>query len=159
YLEARAGLPTALGSAIAEIEGSRDWQGTLSRLMPVPQHSDLSINNIGLSRKGVIIFDWEDYGNVVLPGFDFLTLILSGLEFSADAADSYFEKHLNDSERDPSWCKSVADVLGLNTENIFDFIMIVSIVFLYQKQKLGYGTKITQYLETLLTDAAAQNFK
>lgn len=47
----------------------------LKSLMPLPQHGDLVLNNLGL-RPGreLIIFDWEDYGAVNLPGLDLFTL-------------------------------------------------------------------------------------
>ena len=159
YMEARSSLPPALAQTMADLEASRDWRGKLAALKPVPQHSDLSMNNIGLCKNGVIVFDWEDYGNVVLPGFDFLTLVLSGLKFSAEAVEVYVKTHMESTDHPGAWCRTVADALNLNTGHAFDFAMITAIVFLDQKKKLGYGTKITGYLEQMLSDAATRFFR
>lgn len=44
----------------------------------VPQHGDLVTNNFGLAAgRRVVIFDWEDFGAVSLPGLDLFTLLLS----------------------------------------------------------------------------------
>ena len=52
----------------------------MDRLPHVQQHGDFSFNNIGLKRNGIIVFDWEDFGRVLLPGFDISTLITSWLD-------------------------------------------------------------------------------
>ena len=50
------------------------------------QHGDLVMNNLGLRPTGsLIIFDWEDFGAVALPGLDLFTLEYS-LEYSAKLA-------------------------------------------------------------------------
>lgn len=159
YRAARTSLPPALAETMAGLESAREWLRTLSTLEPVPQHSDLSMNNIGLCDKGVIVFDWEDYGNVVLPGFDFMTLVLSGQEFSAGAVAAYLQNNLEGPAQNGAWCRTVCDALDLNAGNALDFAMIAAIVFLDQKKKLGYGTKITGYLEGMLGDAATRYFK
>ncbi len=52
----------------------------MDHLPHVQQHGDFSFNNIGLQRNGIIVFDWEDFGRVLLPGFDISTLITSWLD-------------------------------------------------------------------------------
>lgn len=46
-------------------------------LPEIPQHGDFSLNNLGRKYRGVVIFDWEDYGATHLPGFDICILALS----------------------------------------------------------------------------------
>jgi len=47
----------------------------LDSLAPMAQHGDLVLNNLGLrSNAELVIFDWEDYGAVELPGLDLFTL-------------------------------------------------------------------------------------
>lgn len=49
----------------------------------MPQHGDLVLNNLGRRGDGsLVIFDWEDFGTVSLPGLDLYTLELS---LAADA--------------------------------------------------------------------------
>lgn len=44
----------------------------------MPQHGDLVLNNLGrLGDGSLVIFDWEDFGSVSLPGLDLYTLELS----------------------------------------------------------------------------------
>ena len=51
---------------------------SLRRLPPMAQHGDLVLNNLGKSRAGdLVIFDWEDFGAVSVPGLDLFTLELA----------------------------------------------------------------------------------
>ena len=68
----------------------------LEALPSMAQHGDLVLNNLGLAEGGrLVVFDWEDYGRVDLPGLDLFTLQWSleqealshdGLRDSADRA-------------------------------------------------------------------------
>ena len=60
----------------------RHWTGgagvrVLDSLDTVAQHGDFTANNIGVTRAGLVVFDWADFGAVELPGFDLATLLLS----------------------------------------------------------------------------------
>lgn len=47
----------------------------LQTLPPIPQHGDLVLNNLGLRPdRELVVFDWEDYDAVALPGLDLFTL-------------------------------------------------------------------------------------
>ena len=47
----------------------------LPSLPALSQHGDLVLNNLGLRpNRELVIFDWEDYGAVMLPGLDLFTL-------------------------------------------------------------------------------------
>ena len=47
----------------------------LESLPAMAQHGDLVLNNLGLAEGGrLVVFDWEDYGRVDLPGLDLFTL-------------------------------------------------------------------------------------
>lgn len=44
---------------------------------PAAQHCDFTYANLGLASDGaLIVFDWEQYGMVRLPGFDFTTFLV-----------------------------------------------------------------------------------
>lgn len=50
----------------------------------IPQHGDFTANNFGLVNSSLVIFDWEDFGRVHLPGFDIFILIASSIGFRAE---------------------------------------------------------------------------
>ena len=55
--------------------GLRQLGEALDTLAPLAQHGDLVLNNLGLRPdKRLVVFDWEDYGAVELPGLDLFTL-------------------------------------------------------------------------------------
>jgi hypothetical protein len=44
----------------------------------VPQHCDFTYANLGTSTAGnVMVFDWEEFGLIQYPGFDFATFLIS----------------------------------------------------------------------------------
>jgi hypothetical protein len=53
----------------------------LDSLTTVAQHGDFTVNNIGITRAGLVVFDWADFGAVEIPGFDLATLLLSMTDF------------------------------------------------------------------------------
>lgn len=62
-------------STLSALDLARD---ALPGLPPMPQHGDLVANNLGLRPDGtLVVFDWEDYGAVDLPGLDLFTLDMS----------------------------------------------------------------------------------
>ena len=58
----------------------------LARLPRVAQHGDFVLNNLGVARGRLVVFDWEDYGKVDLPGFDLSTLLASAVDPADPAA-------------------------------------------------------------------------
>ena len=66
----------------------------LARLNGLPhirQHGDLVLNNFGCTDRGMIIFDWEDFGRVTLPGFDVALMIYSCLRHDMARIERLFE--------------------------------------------------------------------
>lgn len=55
----------------------------LARMPRVIQHGDLAVNNVGVRDGGLVVFDWEDYGRVAFPVFDFTIFTSSLLRFNA----------------------------------------------------------------------------
>jgi hypothetical protein len=51
----------------------------LDALPQVRQHGDFCLNNIGVDGRQLVVFDWEDFGRVTLPGFDVVVLAASSL--------------------------------------------------------------------------------
>jgi hypothetical protein len=59
--------------------------GHLVDLPRIPQHGDFVVNNLGRAASGLVVFDWEDYGKIEVPGLDIFTLCLSATDFDVDA--------------------------------------------------------------------------
>jgi hypothetical protein len=55
--------------------------GHLAALPGLLQHGDFVPNNLGIRRDGIVVFDWEDFGKVCLPGFDLAVLLASLVDF------------------------------------------------------------------------------
>ncbi len=64
---------------------------SLDRLPHVSQHGDLVLNNFGRAKQGMIIFDWEDFGRVTLPGLDVALMICSCLRHDMAWIERLFE--------------------------------------------------------------------
>lgn len=45
------------------------------------QHGDFVPNNFGLRRDGLVVFDWEDFGRIDVPGFDLAVLLGAIVDF------------------------------------------------------------------------------
>jgi hypothetical protein len=79
--------------ALDEAATMIDWSGwqayrdhvdpVIARLPRVLQHGDLALNNIAIAGDGLVFFDWEDWGQVALPGFDLAVALLSLHDFGA----------------------------------------------------------------------------
>ena len=60
----------------------------VSKMNLIPQHCDFTYTNLGAMENGkLVVFDWEEYGLVCYPGFDFATFLLSHY-FHAKAIDA-----------------------------------------------------------------------
>lgn len=109
-------------------------QHHLSALPPTAQHGDLVVNNLGLSEQGrLVIFDWEDWGAIDLPGLDLFTM-----EFSLG---TLWTKRL---EVRRSWC----DALGIEEALYHELLPGYALVFRYLKR--NYGVSIQHRGEELM---------
>ena len=115
-----------------------EWRATC-------QHGDLVMNNLGLRPAGnLIIFDWEDFGAVALPGLDLFTLEFS-LEHDAKLARArgqvlHPEKILDIASCCAAQNLSVGDYKGLRLAH--------ALAFLFIKRK--YGPEIQGRLRDLI---------
>ena len=106
----------------------------LPRLIPARQHGDLVMNNLGLRPCGsLVVFDWEDFGEVGLPGLDLFTLEYS-FEHEAARARAQGQRSHPDKFIDLDACcaaqhLSVADYRSLRVAH--------ALAFLYLKRNYG----------------------
>lgn len=98
------------------------------------QHGDLVMNNLGLRPSGsLVVFDWEDFGDVGLPGLDLFTLEYS-FEHEAARARTLGQRSHPEKVLDLDACcaaqrLSVADYRALRVAH--------ALAFLYLKRNYG----------------------
>jgi hypothetical protein len=73
----RLGHDTRVERAVAAIGESLAPSFQESTLSEIPQHGDLGFSNILVARDRITVVDWEDFGRVVVPGYDLFCLLLS----------------------------------------------------------------------------------
>jgi hypothetical protein len=70
-----------------------DGAAMLDALPVVAQHGDFTQNNIGIAPRGIVVFDWADFGQVELPGFDLATLVMSLTGFDVERIGRLWQAH------------------------------------------------------------------
>ena len=120
----------------------------------LPQHGDFVINNLGHSSRGLVVFDWEDYGQIELPGFDIFTLVLSLLPESVDGLRSVMGSSVPDRHLDV-FIDRACGLQGIDRSVFGRLIPLYLIVFLYLKR--NYGVAIRERIGDLLRQISAAN--
>jgi hypothetical protein len=133
----------------------RGWLGNLdarlvNSLPHIKQHGDLTLYNMGVAGNKLIIFDWEDFGKISIPGFDLCCLAVSSVtRFSAMEIERVLERS--------AYPKEVMDIitcyckeLPLDQEIFFNLYPIYLFYFLYLKDRYGYSPEIIKVGEKLL---------
>ncbi len=110
-------------------------------LAAVPQHGDLQPNNIYHGTQGMRIIDWDDYGNIDFPLFDFFTLYIRCRKIASlrDWASA-------------AW-KSVAMLYKLDTNSLH---LIKALYYLYdfwRKDAVHYASERPRYFQLSLAQA------
>lgn len=72
---------------------------SLAELPSQPQHGDFVPNNFGLRDDRLVIFDWEDYGRIDVPGFDLAVLLGSVVDFEPRKLRTIRDDLLRNAER------------------------------------------------------------
>lgn len=137
-------LPIDLYQKFEKRHKPRLWEQMIGPMPTIPQHGDLAINNIGKSRQGIIVFDWEDYGHITVPGFDLCVLLFSGTRFDIKELINTINGIYNQKGRKPHFLKNVVENLDVDRTSINDFLMIHLILFHGLKHTLGYGDEVIQ---------------
>ena len=110
----------------------------LDSLATVAQHGDFTANNIGITRSGIVVFDWADFGVVELPGFDLATLVLSMTGFEPARVLQLL------AGTDPSlvlFTESACARLGLSHTMFRALLPLYLAVFLSLKSQFGTGIR------------------
>lgn len=131
--------------ALPALDAAAAW---LTDLPPIAQHGDMVMNNLGLRADGrLVVFDWEDYGALWLPGLDLFTL---GYSF-----DEQIRVVMGD--RSCAWTlptRSMQAASGLDPATMERLWLVHALGFLYLKR--NYGPDIQAQLHRLISEGKAQ---
>jgi hypothetical protein len=133
----------------------RDWLGHLNpglinSLPHIKQHGDLTLYNMGVAGDKLIIFDWEDFGKINIPGFDLCCLAVNSVtRFSPARVERISERS--------AYPKEVMDIIAcyckelpLDQETFFNLYPVYLFCFLYLKHRYAYSPEIIKIGEKLL---------
>ena len=118
----------------------------VQRLSPTLQHGDFAINNIGRRNGQLVFFDWEDFGEIDLPGFDLAILLLSINGFSLAALRAKLSRASTESDI----VQRANEALGLSTSEFLYLFPAYAALYIQTKTILGYPTNVMDRItETL----------
>jgi len=118
-----------------------------------PQHGDFVLNNLGLRRQGLVVFDWEDFGKITLPGLDLCTLLVSALGTDRpDAAEALAGCGAPGRRLAPAM-RFACDALGLAVDQFQRLVPLHLLAFLQLKE--GYATAVHDRIAGLLESVCA----
>lgn len=140
------------GSALHRpaVEAFKRLASQIQALPQMPQHGDLVMNNLGLKPTGrLVIFDWEDFGAIDVPGLDLFTLEVSfaveaGLRPGVAAAWPPAPRAL-----DTTGCCAA---LGIAPTLYAQLRPVYALLFRYLKR--NYGPEVQSRLDHLISDLA-----
>ena len=114
----------------------------------LPQHGDLVLNNLALAQGELIVFDWEDFGRIQLPGLDLYTVLMSlglgGPEVRAHSAKA-----------NSVWRRLVqggCPPLNISIDQLGAMKGVYLLAFRYLKR--NYGPDIGQRMDRLIAEYA-----
>jgi hypothetical protein len=114
-----------------------------------PQHGDFVLNNIGRAGDRLVVFDWEDYGKVSLPGLDIFTLCFSMLEGAGDALHSMMRPDIRLAPAAAVFLERACGGQGIDLAMFRRLAPFYLLVFLYLKR--NYGASVQHRLTALLS--------
>jgi hypothetical protein len=132
------------------------WRSTsglreLDALGATPQHGDFVVNNLGVAGSRFVVFDWEDFGKVMLPGLDLCTLVMSSApadEFDRLAADG---RPLGRPVR--ALVEPACEAIGIDVAQFRRLIPLYLLAFLDLKHR--YATGIQRHVRDVLDRVCA----
>ena len=123
--------------------GIRGWE---ARLPPVRQHGDFSANNLGIDGDRLVFFDWEDFGEVDLPGYDVAVLLLSLAGFSLWELAA----RLRSDSMEAAIVRRCCVTLGVSAAEFMHLFPAYAALYVQSKSMLGYPAKVTERLMAIL---------
>jgi hypothetical protein len=128
-------------------------QAELAALGASPQHGDFVLNNLGLRHEGLVVFDWEDFGKIALPGLDLCTLLVSAIDTdAATAADALAGRDAPGRRLAPT-VATACGALALSVAQFHRLVPLYLLAFLQLKER--YATAVHERIAGLLTRVCA----
>lgn len=115
-------------------------------LPSLPQHGDFVMNNLGVRRDGrLVVFDWEDFGALDLPGLDLFTL-----EYSLALETGRLDRNESGWPAPPRALdlQRCCLALGLNPKLYEALRLSYAVAFRYLKRQ--YGPEVQARLDRLI---------
>lgn len=133
----------AAPQAPAAAHGLRQLADAMDTLAPLAQHGDMVLNNIGVRPdKSLVVFDWEDYGAVELPGLDLFTL------------ENSIERELGEqAARRTLDLPRLCGALGLSVQQYEALRLGYALAFRYLKR--NYNQEVRSRLDTVIERLAS----
>lgn len=137
-------LSIPLSSLLALFEQTTPYiQSVLPEILSVPgiaQHGDLALTNLGNTKTGIVVFDWEDFGSVNVPFYDMTIFICSFYDFKMEVIYDV----LNSKNRMQSLVKSTLKDAGIALSTYKRWIPVHLALFAMMKSKLGYSAQVVE---------------
>ena len=123
--------------------------GDLSSIPAIPQHGDFVLNNLGMTHGRLVVFDWEDYGELMLAGFDIFMLCMSVSGMNGASAMAIAQTEYPDAA---PWAFAVpaCAVSELPYDTFRKMVPLYLTAFSYLKR--NYGQEIRQRVNCILDD-------
>ena len=109
----------------------------LKNIPYVKQHGDLASNNVGVYKKDIYIFDWEDFGRVLLPGYDMFLFAFTYYKLDLDKMDFFILSKSNNFLN--QILKRYFANTGMDIHLFKKMYVAYIILFLCSKRDLGYS--------------------
>lgn len=114
----------------------------LDRLPHIAQHGDFAVNNLGLRDSGLVVFDWEDFGRVALPGFDLCTVVASDSGLNPERLRAVMQGAGPQSDLYQHLLQKACSVIGLTPELFRRLIPLYLAIFLDLKRDYGEAIRV-----------------
>ena len=126
--------------------------GVINSLPHIKQHGDFTLNNMGLEGDRLIIFDWEDFGKITIPGFDIFCLtvdLLTGFDKTRIERISKMKDYpIEIIELIGYFCNE----LSIDMKLYFNLYPAYVLCFLYLKEKYEYSREIISKVENVCNE-------
>lgn len=122
----------------------------LDRLPHIAQHGDLVVNNLGLRDSGLVVFDWEDFGRVALPGLDLCTVVASDCGLNPERLRAVMQGAGPPSHSYQHLLRNACPAIGLTPELFRRLIPLYLAIFLDLKR--DYGDAIRAVVRKLIRE-------
>lgn len=137
----------ALATLRERVMAREVWE--LVRELPnMPQHGDFVLSNLAWANDKLVVFDYEDFGRIQLPGFDVATLYLSLLDFEPDAVSQLLHAGEQQIHAQMPWMGPACANLGLTLATMRRLLPIHLTTFVSLKR--NYGPAVRHIAERAL---------